>query len=208
MNGTQIFSKVAALTRRLYSPKYLAFTNIISGGFFLALSDGIEQCNERYGFLKTHVHVQNHQRHKWDWMRTGRMFAIGVALGPFNHYWYVYLDHFFPGIKKKTVFKKVILDEIIASPFFIVAFFVGAGMLEGKSLKKCMTSLKEKFPACYMVDWMFWPTAQVVNFYLLPTKYRVLYVNCVTVIWDVFLSYMNHVYKTEVSSDLSEEKTG
>lgn len=53
------------------------------------------------------------------------MFAIGVALGPFNHYWYVYLDRFFPGIKRKTIFKKVILDEIVASPFFIVAFFVG-----------------------------------------------------------------------------------
>lgn len=69
MNGGQFFSKVAALTRRLYSPKYLAATNIISGGFFLALSDGIEQCNENYGFLKHHVETQDSR--KWNWQRTG-----------------------------------------------------------------------------------------------------------------------------------------
>lgn len=69
MNGGQVFSKVAALTRRLYSPKYLALTNIVSGGFFLALSDGIEQCNERYGFMKHHVQTQGPK--KWNWKRTG-----------------------------------------------------------------------------------------------------------------------------------------
>lgn len=56
---------------------------------------------------------------------SGRMFIMGLALGPFNHYWYIYLDKFLPGIKKKTIFKKVILDEVIASPFFLAAFFVG-----------------------------------------------------------------------------------
>lgn len=60
---------------------------------------------------------------------SGRMFIMGLALGPFNHYWYIYLDKFLPGIKKKTIFKKVILDEVIASPFFLAAFFVGKNVV-------------------------------------------------------------------------------
>ncbi len=41
-------------------------------------------------------------------------------------------------------------------------------------------------------DWCIWPPTQYVNFVYVPTKYRVLYVNGITVIWDVFLSYMKH----------------
>ena len=31
-----------------------------------------------------------------------------------------------------------------------------------------------------------------MNFVYVPSKYRVSYVNAVTVVWDVFLSYMKH----------------
>ena len=41
-------------------------------------------------------------------------------------------------------------------------------------------------------DWCIWPPTQYVNFVYVPSKYRVSYVNAVTVVWDVFLSYMKH----------------
>ena len=41
-------------------------------------------------------------------------------------------------------------------------------------------------------DWKLWPTAQAINFFFVPTKLRVTYVNSVTFIWTVYLSYMKH----------------
>ena len=42
------------------------------------------------------------------------------------------------------------------------------------------------------MDWAVWPPAQLINFLLIPSAYRVLYVNTVTLAWDVFMSYAKH----------------
>ena len=84
----------------------------------------------------------------------------------------------------------------------------------------CWSEFKQKFPTIYMFDWLIWPPSQGVNFLYVPSKYRyirtlnvkykclhilcrVLYVNGVTVVWDVFLSYIKH--KPEDEADLERE---
>jgi protein Mpv17 len=37
-----------------------------------------------------------------------------------------------------------------------------------------------------------WPPAQVINFYLLPTRFRVLYDNTISLGYDVYTSYVAH----------------
>ena len=53
------------------------------------------------------------------------MLTIGLVLGPLNHYWYHMLDKFLVGATGRIVAKKVLLDELIASPIFTTSFFVG-----------------------------------------------------------------------------------
>ena len=48
----------------------------------------------------------------------------------------------------------------------------------------------------FQFDWCIWPPSQYINFRWVPQAYRVLYVNVVTVIWDIFLSYIKHYVNT------------
>lgn len=38
-----------------------------------------------------------------------------------------------------------------------------------------------------------WVPTQFVNFYVVPVKYQVFYINAVTMLYNVFLSYIKHV---------------
>ena len=50
--------------------------------------------------------------------------------------------------------------------------------------------------ACAQVDLLQWMPVQAVNFYLLPTHMRVLYVGCTSIIWNGFLSFY-HFYNAK-----------
>ncbi|XP_030852306.1 mpv17-like protein 2 isoform X2 [Strongylocentrotus purpuratus] len=174
------------ITRKLFSPKYLVWTNIASGGIILTCGDAVEQYRE---ILKKR---KQQQIQRWNMKRTGCMFAIGIALGPFNHYWYVYLDRFLPGIAASTVATKIVLDEIIASPVLTISFLVGLGLCEGKPLSDCGTMVKEKFPTIWMMDLIVWTPAQWINFRCLPFPVRVVYVNTLDMMWSMFLSFYTY----------------
>ena len=52
--------------------------------------------------------------------------------------------------------------------------------------------MNNSFLSPFQTDWSVWPAAQFINFYFLPTHYRVLYVTAVTTAYNVFLSHIKH----------------
>ncbi|KAL3869287.1 hypothetical protein ACJMK2_041990 [Sinanodonta woodiana] len=167
---------------KLFS-KYLIVTNTISCGSLLAIGDVITQKVEQ---------MDTGERKKHNWHRTGRMLSMGFVLGPFCHVWYGALDRFILGGGGKVAVKKILADQIVAAPFFCSAFFMGMSLLEGKTPQEGVQEVKDKFLMVYMVDWCVWPPCQFINFYFLPTQFRVLYVSSITLCWNTFLSWMKH----------------
>lgn len=135
-----------------------------------------------------------------DWARNLRMATLGLLMGPVNHYWYVALDFVMPGRAGKTVFKKVLADQLVMAPVCCVLFYTGMCFLERKTSRQAMGELKVKFWPTYKMDCTVWPAAQVVNFYFVPPAWRVTYNSVMTFLWTVFLSYMKHVSKGSHSS--------
>ncbi|KAL3269377.1 hypothetical protein HHI36_008447 [Cryptolaemus montrouzieri] len=84
------------------------------------------------------------------------------------------------------------VDQLLMGPVCIVFFFSGMGLLEGKTVNNMKNEIKNKFLDVYLVDWCIWPPSQFINFYYVPVRYQVLYINFLTFLYDAFLSYVKH----------------
>ncbi|XP_053602470.1 mpv17-like protein 2 [Plodia interpunctella] len=163
--------------------KNLLFTNSITSGGCMSLGDLIQQEIEYEAKILPF---------RYDWARVARMFIVGTLMGPLHHFYYTQLDKIFPQCNLKTVAIKILCDQAFASPATIIFFFYGMGVLEEKSFSKSTEEIVQKFKYVYLGDCLFWPPVQFINFYFLPTQYRVFYINVATMVFNVFLSYMKH----------------
>lgn len=150
-----------------------------------ALGDVIEQNYE----------IITEKDRELDRKRTLNMCLSGGTVGYVCHYTYKYLDIFYPGRNIKRVFKKVVLDQIICSPIAIATFFITMAVLERPNLDEFIKETKYKASDLYILEWIIWPPAQMVNFYFLSPKYRVLYDNTISLGFDIYLSYLKNEVK-------------
>lgn len=170
--------------------KYLIYTNTITCGGLMGLGDVIQQ--------EIELHKKIHRDGVFNWTRTAHMTIIGLAIGPIQHWIYKYMDIFLPQRTHSSIIKKIMFDQFVVSPGCIYIFIYGIGLLETGGLDAGHKEIKEKFFTIYLADWLVWPPTQYINFAYIPTKYRVLYINVLTMLYDVFLSYIK--YKKEAGT--------
>ncbi|XP_033216918.1 mpv17-like protein 2 [Belonocnema kinseyi] len=189
--------------------KYLLITNTASCGLMMAVADVIHQQGELFRqnrstkvvSISTNVLEQENGEDKkvtlscgseHDFTRTRNMLTVGLLQGPFHHYFYKFLEKSLPGTKALSVLKKTFADQMLSSPTCIAIFFFGHGFLERRNLKEINEEVQHKFLHTWKVDWCFFPPAQMVNFLYVPVQYRVLYINMMTMLFDIFLSYVKY----------------
>lgn len=129
---------------------------------------------------------------KWDlhvdWKGVATVTLLGASIfGPFNHYWYTFLDRFIKGRNTGNVLKKVLLDQL-SLPIPICLFFSGMSLMRAKP--DILEELKAKFLSSYLMGSILWPTAQFFNFMFVAQKNRVLFIGCVELIWTNILCFM------------------
>ncbi|CAB4055088.1 MPV17 [Lepeophtheirus salmonis] len=73
-------------------------------------------------------------------------------------------------------------------PILILTCLSVAGLIERKKLDSFWSHISEKGVKLYIAEWFVWPPAQFVNFYFLPTRYRVAYDNLIS------LGYTTDIY--------------
>ncbi|CAG7833569.1 unnamed protein product [Allacma fusca] len=133
------------------------------------------------------------------------MGVTGLTIGFVCHHWYNWLDRFMPGRTLRVVMKKVLIDQLICSPATISTFFVTLAIIERNSAEEFLDEVKSKSWRLYLAEWVIWPPAQYINFYYLPTRYRVLYDNTISLGYDFYTSYVKHEIPTSKQAAMSAE---
>lgn len=175
-------SKLRKVVRIAFSDKYLLYTNVTISISLSALGDGIEQSYEIY----------TKEQEKYDIKRNMHMAFSGAAVGILCHQWYKVLDKFIVGKTVDMVIKKLVLDQLVFSPIMIITFFGSLAILEDNPMENFKEEVRDKFITLYRAEWMVWPPAQVINFYFLPTRFRVLYDNTISLGYDIYTSQVKH----------------
>ena len=123
----------------------------------------------------------------------------GLLFGPLYHVWYIYLDRALPGRTVRVVLKKLAADQLFMTPLSIVLFFVSLGILEGQKFAQMQHDVRYRGPSLLAAEWTFGPATQLFNFFMLPTRFRVVYDSVVCLCFDVYYSYVK--YRKELHSD-------
>ncbi|KAL1129007.1 hypothetical protein AAG570_013539 [Ranatra chinensis] len=173
--------------------RYLLLTNV-------GISIGLSGAGD---VLQQHYWIVQGEKKSWNVRRTRDMSVSGLTVGILCHYWYNFLDHRLPGKTIKIVLKKVVIDQLFFSPAYISVFFLTMGILEKSSLKEVGQEIVKKGRELYKAEWVIWPPAQIINFYFLPTKYRVLYDSTISLGYDVYTSHVKHEMFSDSKHDCS-----
>lgn len=169
-------------SEQFFFSKHLLATNLVISVSFSAVGDLIEQI----------VEIFSNEIESWNKIRTLKLASTGFAVGLVCHYWYLYLDQRYPHTNHLSIFKKIVLNQLIFSPLCIFVFFATLSLVNQSSKSQFLKDIVEKGRNIYIAEWVVWPPASLINFYFIPYKYRVLYDSFASLGFDIYNSYIVH----------------
>ena len=100
------------------------------------------------------------------------------------------------------------MDQLVLSPIYVTMFLVTIGVLEGQGWNMMKEEFKDTGVSMIISDVMVWTPAQTFNFYFVPTRFRVLFDNCISFAMDMWYSYLRfdrHPLHTSSSMKVNKE---
>ncbi|XVF44421.1 hypothetical protein PTKIN_Ptkin02bG0118900 [Pterospermum kingtungense] len=167
-------------------------------GIVYSIGDWIAQCYEGkplFDFDRTRV------------LRSG---LVGFTLhGSLSHYYYQFCEDLFPFEDWWVVPAKVIFDQTVWAAVWNSIYYVLLGFLRFESSANIYRELKATFWPMLTAGWKLWPFAHVITYGVIPVEQRLLWVDCVELIWVTILStYSNEKSEARISEATTEADSG
>lgn len=126
-------------------------------------------------------------------LRPRRMTALAVIgscmTAPLFHTLYERVERAFPARKGlRNVALQVAIDQALAWPLWLAAFYPLMALLEGSSLNMLVDAFETSFPRVLLLAWVVFAPTKAVAAALLPRSLRLLAVNVVGIGFTAFLS--------------------
>uniref|UniRef100_A0A8D3AQM2 Si:ch211-120k19.1 n=1 Tax=Scophthalmus maximus TaxID=52904 RepID=A0A8D3AQM2_SCOMX len=121
-----------------------------------------------------------------DWCQTTRVATVGFCFhANFNYHWLRWLERMLPGGGVRAVAGKVVVDQLVAAPLTISAFYIGLSLLENREDP--------------LEDWRhkFWTSYKAVNFALVPPVARTVFLGGIALTFTIFLCHLRQQHKPE-----------
>ncbi|CAN4102858.1 unnamed protein product [Withania somnifera] len=141
-----------------------------------------------------------------DRARMLRSGLVGFTLhGSLSHYYYQFCEALFPFEDWWVVPVKVAFDQTVWSAVWNSIYFTILGVLRLESPVAIFSELKATFFPMLTAGWKLWPFAHLITYGVIPVEQRLLWVDCVELIWVTILStYSNEKSESRVSEALVE----
>ncbi|KAJ0111286.1 hypothetical protein Patl1_02200 [Pistacia atlantica] len=146
-------------------------------GIVYSIGDWIAQCYEGKPLFD------------FDLKRMFRSGLVGFTLhGSLSHYYYQFCEALFPFEDWWVVPAKVAFDQTVWAAVWNSIYFVFLGFLRLESPTNILSELKATFWPLLTAGWKLWPFAHVITYSVIPVEQRLLWVDCVELIWVTILS--------------------
>ncbi|PKU80728.1 uncharacterized protein LOC110114095 [Dendrobium catenatum] len=142
----------------------------------------------------------------FDRARMLRSGLTGFALhGSLSHYYYEICEYLFPFHDWWVVPVKVAFDQTVWSAIWNSIYYVVVGFLRLESPANIFSELKATFWPMLTAGWKLWPFAHLITYGVIPVEQRLLWVDCVELVWVMILStYSNEKSEARLSEAISE----
>ncbi|XP_027341721.1 protein SYM1-like [Abrus precatorius] len=166
-------------------------------GVVYSIGDWIAQCYEGKPLFE------------FDRARLFRSGLVGFTLhGSLSHYYYQLCEAIFPFQEWWIVPAKVVFDQTVWSAVWNSIYYVVLGLLRLESLSNIYGELKSTFWPLLTAGWKLWPFAHLITYGVIPVEQRLLWVDCVELIWVTILStYSNEKSEARISDAASETRS-
>jgi protein Mpv17 len=126
---------------------------------------------------------------EFDLQRTLRNGFIGLCFGPLVHQYYEFSDSILPvegGLANR--FAKICMDQTIYLTVKCSIYISAVGLLGGEDWPTTRQNVKERIGPVVLTAWKFWPLVHCITYGLIPARHRILWVNCVDLVWNAILA--------------------
>ncbi|KAL5737959.1 hypothetical protein ACOSP7_030720 [Xanthoceras sorbifolium] len=166
-------------------------------GVVYSLGDWIAQCYEGKPLFE------------FDRARMFRSGLVGFTLhGSLSHYYYQFCEELFPFQDWWVVPAKVVFDQTVWAAAWNSIYYTVLGFLRLESPLSVFSELRATFWPMLTAGWKLWPFAHLVTYGLIPVEQRLLWVDCVELIWVTILStYSNEKSEARISEAPTEAKS-
>ena len=127
----------------------------------------------------------------------------GFVAAPSLHVWYsLALTKLLPKKNYSSIACKILLDQIIFSPYFLLVTSYSAVLIKNEHFQSVKERFQEEHWRALRANWSFWPVAQLFNFTVVSKHFQILFINVVGIFWQGYLTYLRHAYWNSLRSPI------